>query len=90
MLTLVAEITSSVTFIGFDNQDPTMQYKLKYYGLSLLSAVTLAAVPASAQQITGTPGSPSATVTIDGKQLPLGIAARVNYYAGPLPQDSER
>jgi hypothetical protein len=25
---------------------------------------------AIAQQITGTPGSPSATVTIDGKQLP--------------------
>src|SRR5262245_52894639 len=26
--------------------------------------------PAVAQQITGTPGSPSATTTIDGKQLP--------------------
>ena len=26
--------------------------------------------PADAQQITGVPGSPSATVTIDGKQLP--------------------
>jgi arylsulfatase A-like enzyme len=33
-------------------------------------AVMLAAVPAMAQQITGTPGSPSATITIDGKQLP--------------------
>jgi arylsulfatase A-like enzyme len=30
----------------------------------------LACVPASAQQVTGTPGSPTATTTIDGKQLP--------------------
>ena len=29
-----------------------------------------AALSAIAQQITGTPGSPSATTTIDGKQLP--------------------
>ena len=28
---------------------------------------------ADAQQITGVPGSPSATVTIDGKQLPPPI-----------------
>ena len=35
-----------------------------------LLAVTLAAVPVAAQVITGTPGSPSATVTIDGKQIP--------------------
>ncbi len=40
---------------------------------SILSALTLTllvSVPASAQQITGVPGSPSATTTIDGKQLP--------------------
>ena len=38
----------------------------------LASTVLLAlgAVTAFAQQITGTPGSPSATTTIDGKQLP--------------------
>ena len=30
----------------------------------------LAAVIANAQQITGTPGSPSATTTIDGRYLP--------------------
>ena len=35
-------------------------------GLVLL----LAAVPALAQQITGVPGSPSATTTISGKQIP--------------------
>ena len=37
----------------------------------VLSAVCAASVGAAqAQQITGTPGSPSATTTIDGKQLP--------------------
>jgi arylsulfatase A-like enzyme len=49
-----------------------MKHKRKYYGLSLLTtaAAMFVAVTASAQQITGTPGSPSATTTIDGKQLP--------------------
>ena len=37
---------------------------------ALLVAAALAAVPAAAQQVTGVPGSPSATTTIDGKQLP--------------------
>jgi arylsulfatase A-like enzyme len=37
---------------------------------ALVLATILAMIPASAQQITGVPGSPSATVTIDGKQLP--------------------
>ena len=37
--------------------------------LSVAIAV-LSAFPASAQQITGVPGSPSATTTIDGKNLP--------------------
>jgi len=50
----------------------TMKHKLKYYGLSLLTAgaAMFVAQPAPAQQITGTPGSPDATVTIDGKQIP--------------------
>jgi arylsulfatase A-like enzyme len=43
-------------------------------GLSLVAALTVAwlfaASSARAQQITGTPGSPSSTVTLDGKQLP--------------------
>src|SRR5260221_14494520 len=41
-------------------------------GLTVLtSAIALSVtLPVSAQQITGTPGSPSATVVIDGKQLP--------------------
>ena len=37
---------------------------------AILLAAMLAAAPASAQQITGTLGSPDATTTIEGKQLP--------------------
>jgi len=50
----------------------TMKHTSKYYGLSLLTAgaALFVAMPAPAQQINGTPGSPSATVTIDGKQIP--------------------
>jgi arylsulfatase A-like enzyme len=36
----------------------------------ILIALTFSALPAMAQQITGTRGSPSATTTISGKQLP--------------------
>ena len=36
----------------------------------LIALPGLLAAPAAAQQITGTPGSPSATMTLDGKQLP--------------------
>ena len=46
---------------------------MKTTALSLSSVVTLALLvgaPALAQQITGTPGSPGATTTIEGKQLP--------------------
>src|SRR5262245_58800788 len=45
-------------------------------GRSRLAAIAcsvvalLAAVPAMAQEVTGTPGSPSATTTIDGRYLP--------------------
>jgi arylsulfatase A-like enzyme len=38
--------------------------------VGLAMAAVLAAGPALAQQITGTPGSPSATTTIDGRYLP--------------------
>ena len=37
---------------------------------SAVLLLALAAVPARAQQITGVPGSPSATTTIDGRQIP--------------------
>ena len=36
----------------------------------IVTAMALAALPAVAQQITGTLGSPSATTTISNKQLP--------------------
>src|ERR1700687_2267754 len=38
--------------------------------VALLLGAALATAPAAAQQITGTPGSPDATMTLDGKQLP--------------------
>src|SRR3989442_3695210 len=37
---------------------------------AFLAAAMLAVAPAAAQQVTGELGSPSATTTIDGKQLP--------------------
>ena len=53
-------------------QTKTMKNKLKYSAVPLLiaAAAMFVALPASAQQTTGAPGSPSATTTIDGKQLP--------------------
>src|SRR6266852_9125249 len=39
-------------------------------GAVVICVVALAIAPASAQQINGVPGSPSATMTLDGKQLP--------------------
>jgi arylsulfatase A-like enzyme len=39
-------------------------------GAALLLAAVLVAGSAEAQQVTGVPGSPSATITLDGKQLP--------------------
>src|SRR5919198_5601072 len=38
--------------------------------LPALVLILLVSLPAGAQQVTGTPGSPSATTTIDGTQLP--------------------
>src|SRR5246127_740729 len=38
--------------------------------LASVAVATISGLPAAAQQITGTPGSPSATTTIDGKYLP--------------------
>src|SRR5512139_4150336 len=47
---------------------------MKAHHKSVLSALSLTLLvsvsTATAQEITGTPGSPSATMTIDGKQLP--------------------
>src|SRR4249920_3862758 len=43
---------------------------LALIGAAFFIAATLAIAPAGAQQITGVPGTPSATTTIDGKQLP--------------------
>ena len=53
------------------------------YGLGALTALT--AAPAGAEQITGVPGSPSATVTIDGKQIPPPPAK----FSGVIKQDAK-
>ncbi len=45
-------------------------YRWPVPGALVLAAMFFLALPAPAQQINGTPGSPSATVTIDGKQIP--------------------
>src|SRR6266513_4336019 len=44
--------------------------KLNKYVLLTAAAAMCVALPAPGQQINGTPGDPSATVTIDGKQIP--------------------
>ena len=55
-------------------------------------AAMLASVPARAQQVTGKLGSPSATTTISGKQLPMATSSlfakggsREDRGAGPIP-----
>ena len=48
-----------------------MKHLPQYLGMSLLTvAAMFLARPVKAQQTTGTPGSPSATTTIDGRYLP--------------------
>ncbi len=49
-----------------------MKYKpiFNHWSLFTVTAALITGAPAHAQQITGTPGSPSATTSIDGKQLP--------------------
>src|SRR6476661_4591511 len=48
-----------------------MRRTRNYCGLTLtITATMLLSIQAFAQRISGTPGSPSATETIDGKQLP--------------------
>jgi arylsulfatase A-like enzyme len=51
--------------VGGPHQDRGLLAATAFTLFSLLTAV-----PSNAQQITGTPGSPSATTTIDGRQLP--------------------
>jgi len=44
--------------------------KISLSTLAGASLLALSSFPALAQQVTGVPGSPGATTTIDGKQLP--------------------
>jgi len=43
---------------------------IKILGLALSAVFAMAVTEAQAQQITGVPGSPGATTTISGKQIP--------------------
>ena len=52
---------------------------------SALSLIILSCGPVAAQQINGVPGSPSATVTIDGKQLPPPPGK----FGGVIKEDAE-
>ena len=44
--------------------------KTSHLLISVAGVLALSCVSALAQQVTGAPGSPGATTTIDGKQLP--------------------
>jgi hypothetical protein len=72
---LVAKIASCQT-PAFDQirfwQDVTQELKMRKSSISgyALLLCFLAITPAAAQEITGVPGSPSATTTVDGKYLP--------------------
>jgi arylsulfatase len=44
--------------------------KISHYVFAAASLLALSCASALAQEITGVPGSPGATTTIDGKQLP--------------------
>ncbi|HEX6828753.1 MAG TPA: hypothetical protein VF104_07220, partial [Burkholderiales bacterium] len=50
-------------------REPKKMAIVAKFGACLVAA-TLAVAPVAAQQVTGVPGSPSATTTIEGKQLP--------------------
>jgi arylsulfatase A-like enzyme len=63
----------------------TMTIKKISITLVLVAAILLMAVPAMAQQVTGMLGSPSATTTIDGKQLP----APEPKFGGVIMEDSK-
>jgi hypothetical protein len=43
--------------------------------IGVFLAIALAGLPVMAQQVTGVPGSPGATTTISGKQLPIAGSA---------------
>lgn len=51
------------------NREPGKSVVVVEIAAFLITAILVVA-PVTAQQIHGTPGSPSATVTIDGKQIP--------------------
>src|SRR4051794_27371687 len=70
---LVLPFTSSTASAGIRTPIGNLMKPNMLRNLAILLGVaagTVFAPGASAQQITGTPGSPGATTSIDGKQLP--------------------
>ena len=62
---------SSIEFPIPQTQPSTLKPTTRILPCGIFAVVALAVAPSAiAQEITGTPGSPSATVTLDGKQLP--------------------
>ena len=53
--------------------------------LAVLAASCFSVFPAAAQQVTGAPGSPSATSTIDGQSLPAAPPA----FGGTINLDAQ-
>ncbi len=62
--------TIRATSRGLTRAEETCAMKAHASTLSALAIVLSFSVPAGAQQVTGTPGSPGATTTIEGDQLP--------------------
>ncbi len=58
----------SVGILCVKRGEPVMKASILTF--SAATFLVIACVPVGAQQTSGTPGSPSATTTIDGKQLP--------------------
>src|SRR5450432_311209 len=56
-----------------------------FLAAALIAISAITAVTAVAQQITGTPGSPSATTTIDGKSLP----PQPSKFGGVIKEDAK-
>src|SRR5207247_9553704 len=70
-ITYGAQITTGRTLRdSINDPNQTMKHKLKYYNLLMVGVAMCFALPASAQQITGTPGLPDPSVILDVKQLP--------------------
>ena len=61
------------TYTSSGTERNRLTVRARRIALTALSLATVTAILTPSQQTTGTPGSSSATTTIDGKQLPHPI-----------------